>query len=265
MNESQAAPRAPRTWLGRELPGLLAALGLLAFVLVCMESTPLEIRVGGLPVDLVLQDRFFNFQTHQWAVDKSEVVGRLLFYNGPKAVLILLGVGSLVLALLRGRAEAVLRRRFPWLPARRGALFLAVSLIVIPLVCNRGKAITNIYCPDEHERYGGRAPYARLWDSYPPKFAAVQRAHPSERGRGFPAGHASGGFALMALGFVMRRRWAGVLAGCALGWAMGLYQMLKGAHYLSHTLTTWALAWLMLLGLAALIRPGPAWRSRSSS
>jgi membrane-associated PAP2 superfamily phosphatase len=32
----------------------------------------------------------------------------------------------------------------------------------------------------------------------------------------------------------------------AMGWIMGLYQMLKGAHYLSHTVTTMLLAWIII-------------------
>ena len=45
------------------------------------------------------------------------------------------------------------------------------------------------------------------------------------------------------------RRWRhGILAlGLGLGWWMGGYQMLKGAHYLSHTVTTMLVAWLVVL------------------
>ena len=54
------------------------------------------------------------------------------------------------------------------------------------------------------------------------------------------------------------RRWRlnTVTFGLILGWWMGGYQMLKGAHYLSHTVTTMLVAWLViivwrqLLGLA---------------
>lgn len=243
----------PRRWLA----GAALALACLLFVLLFMEPTRWEIRVGGLSPDQALQDLFFDFGAHRWIVDDKAPVPRLLFYNGPKILLILLAVSFGGLALLFGRAESAVRRRFPRLPGRRDALFVTLAIILIPLVCNRGKAVTNIYCPYEHTRYGGHAPYVRLWDDYPPEFKARQEADPRERGRGFPAGHASGGFALMALAFALpaRRRFAGLLAGCAAGWWMGGYQMLKGAHYLSHTLTTWSLAWLMLLALAFVVRP----------
>lgn len=35
-----------------------------------------------------------------------------------------------------------------------------------------------------------------------------------------------------------RDRWAGLGAGLIAGWGMGFYQMLRGQHFLSHTLFT---------------------------
>ncbi|MDR2512737.1 MAG: phosphatase PAP2 family protein, partial [Puniceicoccales bacterium] len=72
----------------------------------------------------------------------------------------------------------------------------------------------------------------------------------------FPAAHASGGFALMALAMLARNRRNQILLvtlGITLGWAMGFYQMLRGAHYLSHTLVTWCIAALIITLLAKLL------------
>lgn len=235
--------------------GLLAALAGLAFVLLFMEPTPWEIRVGGLSIDQAAADLFWNPRTGQWAVDNRAQPWAFLFYSGAKLALALAAGLAALVALAPSRFDAALRARFPALPTRRSLVFFVLAMAVIPTVCNRGKAVTNIYCPYEHTRYNGYAPYVRLWDEYPAAFKAKQAADPRERGRGFPAGHASGGFALMALGWVMRRRWLGILIGTLAGWAMGGYQMVKGAHYLSHTLTTWCLAWLMLVALAAVVKP----------
>ena len=246
-------------------PGAVAALAGLLFVLLFMEPSAWEIRAGGLSLDQALQDRFYDFEARRWCVDEKGLLGRVLFYDGPKMLLIAISVVVGGAALLWGRAEAAMRRRLVWLPDRRSLVFFVLALVLIPLVCNRGKAVTNLYCPYEHTRYSGYAPYVRLWDSYPEEFKSIQRANPKERGRGFPAGHASGGFALMSLAFILPgRRRLGVLIGCAAGWWMGTYQMLKGAHYLSHTITTWCLAWLMLLALAALVKPA-AFRARGGS
>jgi membrane-associated PAP2 superfamily phosphatase len=38
--------------------------------------------------------------------------------------------------------------------------------------------------------------------------------------------------------------------GLAAGWIVGVYQILKGAHYVSHTIVTMLLAWLIVQLLA---------------
>ncbi len=56
---------------------LWITLGLLAAVLALFELTNL---------DLQLQDKFYNFETRRWVVDEKDPAGRLVFYNGPKAL-----------------------------------------------------------------------------------------------------------------------------------------------------------------------------------
>ena len=74
----------------------------------------------------------------------------------------------------------------------------------------------------------------------------------------FPAGHASGGFGLLCLAFAwpqVRTCRLGLLAALLIGGWMGLYQMARGEHFLSHTLVTAALAWLVAAALARAMRP----------
>lgn len=236
-------------------------LGVLAALLVFLEPSPVEWRVGELSVDQWVQDRFFDFTSGKWCVDDKGPVGRALFYTGPKVLLMALAVALGVCVFVPARVWAARGLGKRWFADRRTLLFLIASLALIPLVCNRIKAVSNVYCPYEHTRYGGYAPYVRVWEPYTPEFKEYQRTH-RDRGRGFPAGHASGGFALMALAYAASsRRWrmAGVLTGVFAGWWMGLYQMLKGAHYLNHTLVTWCVAWLLVLLLARLFKP-VGWR-----
>lgn len=53
--------------------------------------------------------------------------------------------------------------------------------------------------------------------------------------------------ALAGLASTKRGRRLGILIGMAMGGAMGIYQMLKGAHYLSHTLITSLVCWILFL------------------
>lgn len=212
----------------------LAALGLLAVSLL-FEFTALDLHV---------QDYFFNAATGQWRVDANDPVGRLFFYNGPKIAVWIVAVTALVLAL----GPAAWRQR--WQLQRRG-LWLAVLVIaVVPALAGLGKNVTNTFCPSEIRRYGGDVPYVTLCEPFP------ANDRPERRGHCFPAGHASGGFALMGLLAIRssaRWRRGAILLGLAVGWWMGGYQMLKGAHYLSHTLTTMFLAWLVVAIGAELI------------
>lgn len=187
-------------------------------------------------LDLALQDRFYDFSAGAWIVDGREPVGRLVFYSGPKLLVIALGVALLV--LISGPA-----RWRDHLSLERRALAVAVlTLTTVPLLAGLGKRMTNTFCPSEVRRYGGEFPYVKLLEAYPAEDL------PATRGHCFPAGHASGGFALVGILWLRAsRRWrlAAIATAAALGLIMGGYQMLKGAHYLSHTIATLLLAWLV--------------------
>jgi len=194
-------------------------------------------------LDLWVQDRCYDFAARRWLVDGQAPLPRALFYEGPKAALIVLGVLLLALALAPARWRAALR--LPASADRRALLVVVATLATGPALIGIGKSVTNVFCPSEVVRYGGDVPYVRLIECYPPG------QQPARRGHCFPAGHASGGFALASLAGLARSRrgqLGGLAAGVALGGAMGLYQMLKGAHYLSHTLVTALVAWLVFLG-----------------
>lgn len=67
-------------------------------------------------------------------------------------------------------------------------------------------------------------------------------------GHCFPGGHASSGFALLVGYFIYRTtrpKWAYffLLAALILGFTMGWAQMMRGAHFLSHTLWTGWIIW----------------------
>lgn len=227
-------PRAPE-FLDRTLwPAVL----LLAGVLALFEFTN---------VDLALQDHFYDFARHRWIVDGNEPVGRAVFYNLPKIGVIVTGVAFLVLALgpARWRERLHLERRGLWVAV--------ATLATVPALAGLGKNFTNTFCPSEIRRYGGGVPYVKLCEPYP------SDDRPAQKGHCFPAGHASGGFALLALAWLRpsrRTRFVGIALGLGLGWYMGTYQMLKGAHYLSHTVTTMLLAWIVALAWRRVLMQG---------
>ena len=188
--------------------------------------------------DLWVQDLFYNPTSKRWLVDQQAPLGRIFFYNGPKALVWVIGLSLLTLAF--GPA----RWRKKWQLNHRGLWLAVLVLVTVPLLAGIGKKYTNTFCPSEIRRYGGDVAYVKLCEPFP----AADR--PVRRGGCFPAGHASGGFALMGLllGRPTRRwRLTAITFGLILGWWMGGYQMLKGAHYLSHTVTTMLVTWLVII------------------
>jgi membrane-associated PAP2 superfamily phosphatase len=195
---------------------------------------------GKTSLDLWLQDHFFDFNSIQWCISRDAPVPRLIFYDGPKALLIVLAASVLIFLLW----PAARRPRWMNLPWERSRLWvLLLSLAVVPLVITTWRGRSSHHCPWALTRYGGSHPYHRLLD--PPPVESKPNC-----GRCFPAGHASGGFALMSLAVVLRRRWLGLGVGLLFGWAMGIYQMLKGAHFLSHTVVSMIVAWIVIEVLA---------------
>ena len=199
-------------------------------------------------LDLWVQDHCYNFSTAAWLVDARAPVPRLLFYTGPKTLIWILAICLLMLAC----APARWRSRLPGRSlARRDLWIVIATLATAPSLIATCKATTNVFTPDAIRRYGGFAPYVRVLQSYP------ENDRPARRGRGFPAGHASGGFALMALAGLARTRCGrltGLAIGLGLGSLMGVYQMLKGAHYLSHTLIAALFCWIVFLACRRLLR-----------
>jgi membrane-associated PAP2 superfamily phosphatase len=194
-------------------------------------------------IDLAVQDHFYNWDLHRWMVDRNEPILHFIFYISPKVILIMLGIFCLLAVLLSLKQPR-------YRPYRRNCLLICMSLMLVPLGVSGLKKISHVHTPNKIIRYGGKVPYIKVLEKYPAD------ARPQKTGRGWPAGHAAGGFSLMMLYFVFRRqsnKILGLLTGLAAGWSMGLYQTLNGQHYLSHTIISMQISWMVILMIYALI------------
>lgn len=222
----------------------LAGWAFLAIVMTIGEVTMIDISV---------QDFFFNEDTGKWLTGRRDPIPRALFYTGPKYAVILLGVG--LITLLLGKR----RWREHW-HVTRLELGVAIGVMaIVPSLVGVLKDATGVYCPWDIRRYGGTAPYIRVFENHP------MNDLPANPGRGFPAGHASGGFALiglLALAKTRRQRKFVVLLALAMGWWMGTYQLAKGAHYLSHNFVTMGIAWLVYVPLSRGFNPVDVWAEK---
>ena len=208
----------------KNIVGALCGLGVCLFL---FELTP---------VDIFLQQLLFDSDTQQWIWSRTEPVTRLLLYDGPRACLVILGAG-LVISLVAARFSPALR------PYTRQIRIVLLSLALVPGSVGLLKNVTNVACPRNLVQFGGELEYVGILGAYAP------REDPVPKQRCFPAGHASGGFALLSLSVLFktrRNRRQALLATLALGWTMGIYKMLIGDHFISHTVTTMLLAWLII-------------------
>jgi membrane-associated PAP2 superfamily phosphatase len=135
---------------------------------------------------------------------------------------------------------------YPAGPLRPLELRVRIQLVATPLAAALViwllKHFSATSCPWDLGLYGGTAPYAWHWSAR------------SDGGPGhcFPAGHAAYGFVFIAGYFAFRNHrprlafmWlAGSLAA---GFAIGIVQQLRGAHFMSHTLWTGLLCWIVAL------------------
>jgi membrane-associated PAP2 superfamily phosphatase len=144
--------------------------------------------------------------------------------------------------------------RTPGAPVRRPLAYLLLATLVSCLAVSWIKSWSNMDCPWDLVRYGGPREFVGLMDLRPLGMG---------RGRCFPAGHASAGYAWVALYFFFmavapRWRWLGLATGVGLGLLFGISQQLRGAHFLSHDLYTAGICWLTALVLYVVMLGTPA-------
>jgi len=162
---------------------------------------------------------------------------------------------ALVLATLRAPAEPATGGTGPTEPTRaerwRWIAVMLACVVVVPAL----KRISTTSCPWDLAEFGGVAAYVSHW-----RFCL------SDGGPGhcFPSGHASAAFAFFGLHFMWRehdprraRAWLALVA--AAGLVFGGAQLLRGAHYPSHTLWTAWLCWAIHLAAARLPQPRRLW------
>lgn len=187
--------------------------------------------------DIYIQSFFYNFESKTWLIDKNEPILKFLFYDGLKNLLLLFGL-LIFLSLIFLRKKSLVQEY------KKGLIIVLLSAIFVPFMIGSLKAISNTPCPCNIVYFNGTYPDIKVFDSYPKDFIQTSKA------KCWPAGHASGGFALMALFFLFKNPINQKLAlGAALivGWSMGTYKMLLGDHFLSHTIITMLMAWLIIL------------------
>ena len=188
-------------------------------------------------LDIFVQSFFYNFDKKNWLIDKDEPILKFFFYDGIKNLLLLFGV-AILLSLIFFRKNSLVQEY------KKGLIIVLLSAIFVPVIIGSLKAITNTPCPCNIVYFNGTYPEKKVFDSYPKDFVQKSKV------KCWPAGHASGGFALMALFFLFKtpkNQKRALVAALIIAWSMGTYKMLLGDHFISHTVITMLMAWLIIL------------------
>lgn len=210
------------------------------FIMLALSALALLALFEFTRIDLTIARWFFDPAIGQFPLRNDSFLTKVM-HDGAKRALTVLALFAFCICVLG------IRGRIAWLP-RREAWIAALGMILIPALTSLLKQLTNRHCPWDITDFGGYAPYLGLLALPDPDLRA---------GVCFPAGHASTGYLWLVWAVVLRpvsaraaraALWAGFLLGGALGFA----QMLRGAHFLSHTLWTLWLAWAISMLLLAM-------------
>ena len=133
---------------------------------------------------------------------------------------------------------------------RRWIAVMLVAVVAVPAL----KRYSSTSCPWDLAEFGGVASYVSHW-----RFGTLDGG----AGHCFPSGHAVAAFAFVGQYFLWRehdpRRARAWLAGAGLaGLAFGTAQLLRGAHFPSHTLWSAWLCWTISAVAAHWPSPQPA-------
>ena len=200
-----------------------------------------------LGLDLAIERWFGSAHGFAW---RDSFFTSAILHDGARWVGLLVFMALIVnvwrpLPGLGGENAMPLRQRWWWL------LVTLLCLLLIPLL----KRSSLSSCPWDLQEFGGMAHYVGHWRW------GIADGGP---GRCFPSGHASTAFAFIGGYFVLREQHARVAANflviaCVVGALLGMAQMVRGAHYVSHTLWTawicWSSALLLYHVQRHLIRP----------
>ena len=188
-------------------------------------------------IDYLIQDNLYDHITNTWILNRDLQPYKFIFYDGIKKVLILFAL-LFILALIFFKKHTIVKQY------KKSILIVILSAIFIPIITGGLKKLTNMPCPKNEIHYNGKMLKTAVWESYTKPYNNMDKI------ACWPAGHASGGFALLSLFFLFKKKKNKLIAlstALFIGWSMGIYKMLIGDHFFSHTLITMILAWFIIL------------------
>lgn len=229
------------SWLYRHLL-LPLACGLLVLIVLHLTKA-----------DLYIAEWLFREEGSQpgWALRHNFFLEHIL-HNGGRHVVSLLSL-TLIVTLIASFFKASIK---PW---RKDLILLFANVAISILLVRFGKEYSNVSCPWDVLQFGGSKPWIPFPDSV---FSSL------DLGQCFPGGHSSGAFAWVALYYfavqhMPRMKMKFLSFAIILGTLFAICQELRGAHFLTHDLTSLLLCWMICtISYGLVYKP---WRHRQAS
>lgn len=202
----------------------------------------LLVLVVRLHLDQKTADLIFRLEGYAWSLRDAPIT-QLWLHDRIKLVLVGVFIALVCFAIAAPFVERL--RRFA-----RGLAYLVTAMLVAALTVSSIKHFSGIYCPWDVSRYGGSHAAAIFRGIWPVGEGG---------GRCFPAGHATVGYAWLALYFFCDAwfpaiRWRALAFGLGAGIVLGLAQELRGAHFLSHDLWSLGICWFTAVLMARVFK-----------
>jgi membrane-associated PAP2 superfamily phosphatase len=203
----------------------------------------ISLLIEAFSLDRTLADLIYKWEGNQWAL-KNVWVTAVLIHLGGKYF----SIAMLIIAIVMMLASHFVPSWYPWKYRLR---YLVTATLLGTIAVSIGKSLSDVACPWDFRRYGGTLEYISL----------LEQLWLRNGSHCFPAGHASAGFAWVALFFVGLHsnstwRWWALGFAVLLGGIFGISQQLRGAHFLSHDIWSFGFCWMVsLICYAVMLKP----------
>jgi membrane-associated PAP2 superfamily phosphatase len=186
-----------------------------------------------LNIDYIFSSFFYDSQHHQWPLRNFWLTKKVLHDWAHRAD-IALEVTIFCVLILSLFTTSLKKYKKP-------LAFLLLASLSGPVFVLMLKNSTHIYCPWDLTIFGADKPYIHLFDRVDDSLQV---------GNCVPGGHSSGGFAVLSLYYFFmlikpEYKLHGLGIGLISGSVFGLAQEMRGAHFLSHDITSLAICWLL--------------------
>lgn len=194
----------------------------------------LIIPIMGWDLDWQLANYWYQLEGQQWAL-RSAWLTQTIIHDGGHDLAVGLYIAVLVLYLSAFKSSFLAKYK-------SGLAYLSLSLPIATLTVSLFKRLTTADCPWSVIDFGGQHVYQswfyNLWSQI------------TEAGHCFPAGHASSAYMFFGLYFFSHHYWPTkstfiLISVITMGLIFGFAQQLRGAHFISHDLTSALICWLV--------------------